>query len=43
MTTAGIDPNLAHNMQLLQKQSLQVEFHLNHTDYKKVENIGTGE
>ena len=42
MSTAGVDPNLASNIQLLQKQSLKVEFHLDHTDYKRVENIGTG-
>lgn len=44
MTTAGLDhtDNIAHNIQLLQRQSLKVEFHLDHTDYNKVENIGTG-
>lgn len=42
MTTASIDPNMANDIKLLQQQSLKVEFHLDHTDYKKVENIGTG-
>lgn len=42
MATAGMDPNLAQNIQVLQRQGLKVEFHLDHTDYKKVENIGTG-
>lgn len=42
MSTAGVDPNLDNNIKLLQQQSLKVEFHLEHTDYKKVENIGTG-
>jgi len=42
MTTAGVESNISNDIKLLQRQSLKVEFHLDHTDYKRVENIGTG-